>query len=138
MSTPPQPSLDLLPHSYPFILIDRIIEFDRGRRIVCLKNVSADEPCYHGCCGAPAAFPGVFIIEAMAQTSGLLIAAEKTRTAYLTMVRDAEFHSSVLPGDQLMIESSLSQVYQPFHIFEVRGSVGDSLVSSAEITLSTG
>lgn len=125
----------LLPHSYPFLLIDKVVEFEVGKRVVCIKNVSCNEDVLHGRSSDNPLFPAVYIIEAMAQTSGLLMAEEKPGGGFLTMIKDAEFHRIVKPGDQLIITSSLFHKLSPLFVFEASAAVNDHLVAKAEITL---
>ena len=124
-----------LPHSYPFLLIDRVVEFEAGKRIVCIKNVSCNEDVLRGYNPDNNIFPPVYIIEAMAQSSGLLMADEKAEGGFLTMIRDAKFHRTVQPGDRLMITSSLFHKISPLYVFEAKATVNDHLAAEAEITL---
>ncbi len=124
-----------LPHSYPFLLIDRVVEFEAGKRVVCVKNVSCNEDVLQGYHPEKNIFPSVYIIEAMAQSSGLLMAGEKAEGGFLTMIRDAKFHRSVQPGDRLMITSLLFHKMNPLYVFEVTATVNDHLAAEAEITL---
>lgn len=124
-----------LPHSYPFVLIDRVLEFIEGKRAVCQKNITVNDVLLQGHCGDNHIFPAVFILEAMAQTSGLLIRGEGTEGTYLSMIRDAGFNRPVIPGDELVITSSIFYKLPPLYVFEVKASVRDEIVSEAEITL---
>lgn len=126
----------ILPHTYPFLLIDRILDLDEGKRIVCLKNVTINEEFFQGHFKDNPVMPGSLIIEAMAQTSGLMIMKEKSRIAYLGKIKDAKFRKMVVPGDQLIITSSLVDKFPPWYAFEVVASVENEIVSEAEITLS--
>jgi len=126
---------DILPHSYPFVLIDKIFEFEEGRRIVCLKNVTINEEFFQGHFRDNPIMPGVLIIEAMAQASGLLLSSKKPKMAYLNRVKDARFNKPVLPGDQLIITSSLIHSFPPQYIFDSVVMVRDEVVSKAEIVL---
>lgn len=125
----------MLPHSYPFVLIDRIIELEEGKRIVCLKNITINERFFQGHFGDNPVFPAVFVIEAMAQASGLIIGGKSSRMAYLTSIKDAKFMKPVIPGDQLIITSSLFHRLPPLYVFEVQASVNDEIVSEAEIII---
>jgi beta-hydroxyacyl-ACP dehydratase FabZ len=125
---------NILPHSYPFIFIDRILEVKEGVSITCLKNVTINEEFLSGHFKENPVMPGVLIIEAMAQASGLIIATER-KGAYLTRVKDARFKNLVMPGDQLIIKASLIQKFFPMYVFEVEAFVNDEVVSEAEITL---
>lgn len=125
----------LLPHAYPFLLIDRVLEFEAGKRAVCLKNISCNEAIIKGTHPDRPFFPTVYIIEAMAQTCGLLMPDEKSGGGVLSMIRDAKLHGIVTPGDQLIITSTLFHAFSPLFVFEVRAGVNDLLVADAEITL---
>lgn len=127
--------INLLPHSYPFVLIDRIVELEQGKRIVCLKNVTINEEFFRGHFKDNPVMPGVLIIEAMAQTSGLMICSEESSMFYLGRIKDAKFKKPVVPGDQLIITSSLTYKLSPLYVFEAVASVGSEIVSEAEITL---
>lgn len=124
----------MLPHSYPFVLIDRIIEITEGKRIVCLKNVTINEEFFNGHFKKNPIMPGVLILEAMAQASGLIIGGEKTG-AYLIRIKDARFKKPIIPGDQLIIKSSLLQSFHPLYVFDSIAYVKEDIVSEAEITL---
>jgi len=125
----------LLPHTYPFLLIDRVIEVDAGKRVVCVKNVSSDENVFQGSSPHDPVFPPAYIIEAMAQASGLLLDREGPTAAFLSMIKDVTFHKAVRPGDRLMITSSLFHAFSPLFVFQVTASVEDDMVAEAEITL---
>jgi 3-hydroxyacyl-[acyl-carrier-protein] dehydratase len=132
----PYPSpLALLPHSYPFVLLDRILELEEGKRIVCLKNVTFNEGYFKGHFRDMPIMPGVLIIEAMAQASGLIIGKGNKKGAYLSRVKDARFKKPVVPGDQLVIKASLLQGFASLYSFEAIAYVNDEMVSEAEIIL---
>ena len=98
--------LQALPHRYPFLLVDRVIEFELGRRAVAIKNVSYNEPFFQGHWPGRPIMPGVLIVEAMAQTAGVLIAHGSTghRYALLVSIDGVKFRRPVVPGDQLRLE----------------------------------
>jgi beta-hydroxyacyl-ACP dehydratase FabZ len=107
------PSLEeifkLLPHRYPFLLVDRILEWEPGKRIVGLKNVTINEPFFSGHFPGKPIMPGVLIIEAMAQVGGVLLlhaagAEAQNRLVYFTSIESARFRKPVVPGDQLRLE----------------------------------
>jgi 3-hydroxyacyl-[acyl-carrier-protein] dehydratase len=100
---------DLLPHRYPFLLVDRILEWEPGKRIVGLKNVTINEPFFAGHFPGKPIMPGVLIIEAMAQVGGVLLlhmagAEARNKLVYFTSIESAKFRKPVIPGDQLRIE----------------------------------
>ena len=102
-----------LPHRYPFLLVDRVIEFEADKRIVAIKNVTANEPMFAGHFPANPIFPGLYIVEALAQVSGILAFKSRNRTLddgyvyYLAGTDKTKFKRSVIPGDQLRLEVEL-------------------------------
>ena len=103
-----QEILDFLPHRYPFLMIDRVLEFERTKRLVAIKNVTVNEPFFQGHFPEYPIMPGVLVIEAMAQAGALIMLAEiadrKTKLAVFTGIEKAKFRKPVTPGDQLRIE----------------------------------
>lgn len=135
MSVYPLPA-KLLPHAYPFVLIDRIVECKPGKSIVCCKNVTINEEFFKGHFPEQPLMPGALIIEAMAQASGLIVASPDSPGAgYLSRVNDARFKKPVLPGDQLVITSTLTHSFAPLHVFSVVAEVNGVVAARAEITL---
>src|SRR5574340_1211752 len=108
-----QEVMELLPHRYPFLLIDRILEFEASKRIVGLKNVTINEPFFQGHFPGHPIMPGVLLLEAMAQAGGVLalksIPAEdvKKKVLYFMSIDKAKFRKPVLPGDQVRFELDL-------------------------------
>ena len=100
--------MKILPHRYPFLLVDRVIEVETGKRIVGIKNVTVNEPFFRGHFPGHPVMPGVLIIEAMAQVAGVLVLSSipdrKTKLVLLASVEEAKFRKPVRPGDQLRIE----------------------------------
>ncbi len=98
----------ILPHRYPFLMVDAILEMERFKRIVGVKNVSINESFFQGHFPGKPILPGVLIIEAMAQTGGLLLLQEvpdrENKLLYFVAVDDARFRRPVVPGDQLRLE----------------------------------
>lgn len=102
--------LDILPHRFPMILVDRIVECNDKDWIVGLKNVAANEPCFQGHFPGLPIFPGVLQLEAMAQTAGVLLnrlAKSEGQVAYYLGVDKAKFRRMVVPGDQMRMEITL-------------------------------
>ena len=103
-----QEILDFLPHRYPFLLIDRIVEFERTKRLVAIKNVTINEPFFQGHFPGYPIMPGVLVIEAMAQAGGIIMLAEiadrHKKLVVFTGIERAKFRRPVTPGDQLRIE----------------------------------
>ncbi|MBI4402071.1 MAG: 3-hydroxyacyl-ACP dehydratase FabZ [Nitrospirae bacterium] len=127
-----------LPHRYPFLLVDRIRELEAGRRIVGIKNVTANEPFFQGHFPDRPIMPGVLIIEAMAQVGGVL--AFKSfplvgrPVVYLTGVDNAKFRKPVVPGDQLRFEVEVLKRRPPFWKMQAKAYVESDLVCEAELT----
>ena len=131
--------MQLLPHRYPFLLVDRVIECTPGERLVAIKNVTFNEPFFTGHFPVKPVMPGVLIIEAMAQATGLL-AAESSDTErgpnsiyYLVGVDKARFKRPVGPGDQLHMEAKLLKVKRDLWVFDCVASVDGKIAASAEI-----
>jgi 3-hydroxyacyl-[acyl-carrier-protein] dehydratase len=103
-----QEILGFLPHRYPFLLIDRVVEFERTKRIVALKNVTINEPHFQGHFPGQPIMPAVLVIEAMAQAGAVLMLSElpdrENKLAVFTGIDGAKFRRPVVPGDQLRIE----------------------------------
>lgn len=104
---------EILPHRFPFLLVDRILELEPGKRAVGIKNVTANEPFFQGHFPQRAIMPGVLIIEAMAQVGGIMILSveeHRGKLAYLGTVDGVKFRRPVVPGDTLEIETELLRI----------------------------
>jgi 3-hydroxyacyl-[acyl-carrier-protein] dehydratase len=129
-----------LPHRYPFLLVDRVVEIDADKRIVCLKNVSINEPIFTGHFPDTPVFPGVMIVEALAQAAGILAFASRGRTLddgyiyYLAGTDKTKFKQSVVPGDQLRLEVEIVNLRSHWMKAEGRAFVDDRLVCSTRLT----
>jgi 3-hydroxyacyl-[acyl-carrier-protein] dehydratase len=103
-----QEILDFLPHRYPFLLIDRVVEFEPAKRLVAIKNVTFNEPFFQGHFPGYPIMPGVLVVEAMAQAGGMIMMAEipdrNKKLVVFTGIERAKFRRPVTPGDQLRIE----------------------------------
>lgn len=128
----------ILPHRYPFLLVDRISELEAGRRVVGIKNVTANEPFFQGHFPDRPIMPGVLIIEAMAQVGGVLAFKSVPPTGhpvvYLTGVDKARFRKPVVPGDQLRFEVEVLNRRPPFWKMQGKAYVETDLVCEAELT----
>jgi 3-hydroxyacyl-[acyl-carrier-protein] dehydratase len=127
----------LLPHRYPFLLVDRVLEVDPGERLLAIKNVTINEPFFQGHFPEKPVMPGVLIIEALAQATGLL-AMESEEVAgkaiyYLVGVDRARFKRPVVPGDQLQLEVSVLKQRRGIWTFSAKGTVEGAVCASAEI-----
>ena len=106
--------MKVLPHRYPFLLVDRILEIEEGRRIVGLKNVTINEPFFQGHFPGHPIMPGVLIIEAMAQVGGMLLMGSvedpESKVVYFMSLDNVKFRRPVRPGDQLRFELEVNQI----------------------------
>jgi len=127
-----------LPHRYPFLLVDRIVEMEPGKRIVGIKNVSSNEPFFQGHFPGHPIMPGVLIIEAMAQTAGVLsmhmVEDPSSKVIYFMSIDKAKFRHPVSPGDQLRLELDVIKIRVPIMKFAGKAFVGDKKVAEAELT----
>ncbi|RLK50716.1 3-hydroxyacyl-[acyl-carrier-protein] dehydratase [Alkalispirillum mobile] len=148
MNAPTEPQIDLpdineimrnLPHRYPMLLIDRVVEFSPRESLVGIKNVTINEPYFAGHFPQKPVMPGVLILESMAQACGML--AFKSEQAelggnhiiYLVAIDKARFKRPVEPGDQMRLETRLKRVMRGLWMFEARALVDGALVAEAEI-----
>jgi beta-hydroxyacyl-ACP dehydratase FabZ len=130
--------MGFLPHRYPFLLVDRILEIEGEKRIVGLKNVTINEPFFQGHFPGAPVMPGVLIIECMAQVAGVMIyrgMPDKDRKLiYFTSIEKAKFRRPVLPGDQLRIEMQLLNRRTNFGKMNGQATVDGKLVAEAIVT----
>jgi len=128
--------MSLLPHRYPFLLVDRVLELDPGRRIVAIKNVSVNEPFFQGHWPALPIMPGVLIIEAIAQAAGVLFAAcieRDDRVALITTIDGVKLRRPVGPGDQLRLEVIGQRVKKTSASVSGVAKVGDAVAAEAKL-----
>ncbi len=131
--------LALLPHRYPFLLVDRVLESVPGKHIVALKNVTINEPFFPGHFPTHPVMPGVLVIEAMAQAAALL--AFETAQAkladreiiYFAGIDDARFKRPVVPGDQLIMRAELERQLRGVWKFSAVAHVGEQLAAEAKL-----
>jgi len=133
--------MELLPHRYPFLLIDRVVEIDDGKSLSAIKNVTINEPFFQGHFPGQPIMPGVLILEAMAQATGLLAftemgASHKSKLYLLVGIDKSRFRGQVVPGDQLRLQISLKRSMRGIGVFECRAYVDDTLVAEAEMMCS--
>lgn len=127
--------LNLLPHRYPFLLVDKILEQEENK-IVGVKNVTINEPFFQGHFPGHPIMPGVLIIEAMAQTGGVLIfskEANKGKIPLFAAIDKARFKKSVRPGDQLIIKVEILKMLRGVAKAKAEAYVDGNLVASAEL-----
>ena len=129
--------MKLLPHRYPFLLVDRIIEFVKDEQIIGVKNVTINEPFFQGHFPDHPIMPGVLILEAMAQVGGVyaILANEvgENQVPYFVGIDKAKFRKPVLPGDVLNLALELQKVRRGFYYFLGQATVDDKLVAEAEL-----
>ena len=129
-----------LPHRYPFLLVDRVKEFEPDKKIVCLKNVTINEPIFLGHFPSQPVFPGVLIVEALAQAAGILAFRSRNRTLedgyiyYLAGTDKTKFKRSVVPGDQIYLEVEISNLRNHWMKAFGKAFVDQQLVCSTFLT----
>jgi 3-hydroxyacyl-[acyl-carrier-protein] dehydratase len=137
--------LHLLPHRYPFLLVDRVVELEKNKRIRALKNVTFNEPFFQGHFPGRPVMPGVLVIEAMAQAGGLLTQLSLPKDAlsdgklfYLVKVDNARFNRMVVPGDQLDMHVEVKRLIRNMALYACEARVDGVTVASAEILCAEG
>ena len=129
--------LEMLPHRYPFLLVDRILEVQGTQRIVGLKNVTINEPFFQGHFPGHPIMPGVLIVEAMAQTGGMLLMAQvpdrENKVVYFMSLDHVKFRKPVVPGDQLRMEVDLVQFRGKVARMKGIASVDGQVTTEAEM-----
>ena len=131
--------LKQLPHRYPFLLVDRVVELDKGKTIKALKNVTINEPFFQGHFPHRPVMPGVLMLEALAQAAALL-AFDALNTSptdemvyYFAGIDGARFKRPVEPGDQLILEVELDRMKAGIFKFKARAKVGEEIATEAEL-----
>jgi 3-hydroxyacyl-[acyl-carrier-protein] dehydratase len=129
--------MERIPHRYPFLLVDRIVELAPGRRVTAIKNVTINEPFFQGHFPGAPVMPGVLIIEAMAQAGAVLLLADipdrSSKLVYFTGIDEARFRRPVVPGDQLRLTLEVLKLRAKACRMLGRAEVGDELAAEAEI-----
>ena len=138
-----QKIMEYLPHRYPFLLVDRVIELVPGDRITALKNVTINEPFFTGHFPGRPVMPGVLIIEAMAQAGGLLAiesnpADKRGQLIYFMGMDKVRFRKPVVPGDQLIFEAKLLKMRSKVAKMSGTASVDNQIAAEAELMASFG
>jgi len=135
--------MSLLPHAYPFLLVDRIVEVEPGKRIVGIKNVTYNEPFFPGHFPGRPIMPGVLIVEAMAQTAGLLVfhslpEEDHSKTVFFLGMDNVRFRKPVIPGDQLRLELEITKHRQSIWRFKGKALVEGKVVAEGDILAMVG
>ena len=133
--------MELLPHRYPFLLVDRVVGLEPGKSLSAIKNVSINEPFFQGHFPGQPIMPGVLILEAMAQATGLLAFssmgdAHKSKLYLLVGIDKARFRGQVVPGDQLALNISLKRNMRGIGMFGCEALVDGEVVAEAEMMCS--
>lgn len=129
----------LLPHRFPFLLIDRVIAWEPGKRLTAIKNVTYNEPFFQGHFPGNPVMPGVLVIEALAQASGTLVQLSVTKDPsqpalfYLVKIDKARFNRVVVPGDQLVLEVEQKRMLRRMGLFWGQAKVDGKVVAEAEL-----
>ena len=130
---------NLLPHRYPFLLVDRVVEFSAGQSLVAIKNVSINEPFFQGHFPEKPVMPGVLILEALAQAAGLLAfdamgkVPDENNIYYFVGIDGARFKRPVEPGDQLVLTITIDRVRGGIWKLKGVASVGEEVACEAEL-----
>jgi 3-hydroxyacyl-[acyl-carrier-protein] dehydratase len=133
-----QEIMGFLPHRYPFLLIDRVVEFERAKRLVAIKNVTMNEPFFQGHFPGYPIMPGVLVIEAMAQAGAIIMLSEipdrEKKLAVFTGIERAKFRRPVTPGDQLRIEVDVLAFRSRMGRMEAKATVDGKVACQATLT----
>ena len=131
--------MEILPHRYPILLIDRILELEPGKRALGYKNITFNEPVFTGHFPGNPLFPGVYMIEALAQLGGTTVLEPgefSRKTPYLAGIDKAKFRRPVIPGDRLMMETTVIRIKRNIGWISAVAKVDDQLVCSSDLMFS--
>ncbi len=132
--------LKFLPHRYPFLLVDRVLELEKKESIIAIKNVTYNEPFFQGHFPVKKVMPGVLIIESVAQAGGILlyhsIPDPENVLVFLSAIYNAKFRKPVIPGDQLRLEAELTKLRQKVAYLKGKVYVDGEIVAEGEIMAS--
>jgi 3-hydroxyacyl-[acyl-carrier-protein] dehydratase len=138
-----QEILKMLPHRYPFLMVDKVIQMELGKSLIAIKNITANEPCFTGHFPEKPVFPGVLILEALAQAAGILSCKTRLESGemsrdkrYLLLfagVNNVRFKRLVIPGDQLQLNIEIKRHRKDFATFKASATVDGELACEAEL-----
>jgi beta-hydroxyacyl-ACP dehydratase FabZ len=132
--------LRILPHRYPFLLVDRVLEIEEGKSIVAIKNVTYNEPFFQGHFPQMRVMPGVLVVEAIAQTGGILlfhsIPDPENKLVFLSKIDNTKFRKPVVPGDQMRMEAEILKLKRRFCHVRGRALVGEEVVTEGDVMAS--
>lgn len=132
---------EIIPHRYPFLLIDRVTEVHPGESATAIKNVTVNEPFFQGHFPQEPVMPGVLIIEALAQTGAVAILSHpdfKGKTAYFGAINNAKFRNKVVPGDTLELRIEIIKRKGPIGVGKAVATVDGKVAAQAELTFAIG
>lgn len=134
--------LKKLPHTFPFRMIDRILEIEPGKRTVAIKNVSINEPYFQGHFPRKPVMPSILILEALAQTGGIAFHSsfekEKEGVPFLARVDEFRMKKEVSPGDQVILEAEILHIFSNLAKVKVQAKVGEEIVAEGALVLAKG
>jgi 3-hydroxyacyl-[acyl-carrier-protein] dehydratase len=131
--------LQYLPHRYPFLLVDRVLELEEGKRVLAVKNVTMNEPFFPGHFPHRPVMPGVLILEALAQAAAVLSfktmgqKPDENSVVYFAGIDKARFKRPVSPGDQLLLDVSIARTMRNIWKYDAVARVGDEVAAEAEL-----
>jgi 3-hydroxyacyl-[acyl-carrier-protein] dehydratase len=133
-----------LPHRYPFLLVDQVLEYEAGKSILAIKNVSSNEDYFNGHFPGQPIMPGVLIIESLAQTAGILyflttkVTPDDDNWFFLAGINNARFRKVVVPGDQLQLRVNMVRNKRNLWVFDAKATVGEELACQVELLIIRG
>ena len=134
--------MEIIPHRYPFLLVDRILDLEEGKRIVALKNVTFNEPFFQGHFPGNPIMPGVLVVESMAQAGAVLLLHSRPerrgKIVYFAGIDKAKFRRPVVPGDAMRLEVSVLKLRSRTCLMKGEAYIGEHLAAEAEIFSSLG